>query len=144
MGAEEQVRKASEQFYTALNRMLNGDVDPLLNIWSHGDGVTVMNPTGDLQTSWTNVRQTFENVSKMATNGKVKLNNQAINVVGDLAYELGIERGQTMFSGKPYTIELRVTNIYRREGDDWKLVHHHTDISPDMVDLIKKAQLEPK
>jgi hypothetical protein len=29
-----------------------------------------------------------------------------------------------------------VTNIYRREGGGWKMVHHHTDVSPAMVEAL--------
>lgn len=36
MSAEMEVRKASEQFYAALNCMLCGDAEPLAAIWSHG------------------------------------------------------------------------------------------------------------
>ena len=31
----DEVRKASEQFYAALNSMINGNAGPLSDIWSH-------------------------------------------------------------------------------------------------------------
>ena len=34
MSTEEEVRKASTQFYAALNSMLNGDAQPLSDIWA--------------------------------------------------------------------------------------------------------------
>lgn len=34
MTIEDDVRAASEKFYSALNRMLNGDAGPLGDIWS--------------------------------------------------------------------------------------------------------------
>jgi hypothetical protein len=37
MSAEDEVRQASEQFYAALNSLVNGDTGPLANIWSHSD-----------------------------------------------------------------------------------------------------------
>ena len=58
----------------------------------------------------------------------------------DLAYELGTERGQATLAGERITIEQRVTNVYRREGGEWKLVHHHTDISPAMLELLSRLQ----
>ena len=30
-----------------------------------------------------------------------------------------------------------VSNIYRREDGDWKVVHHHTDLSPAMQDVLR-------
>lgn len=52
-----------------------------------------------------------------------------------LAYEIGIESGEGILMGKPTTISQRVTNIYRREADGWKMVHRHTDRNPAEQDV---------
>jgi hypothetical protein len=44
MSAEDEVRQASDQFYAALNRMLNGDAGPMMEVWSHSSDVTTMHP----------------------------------------------------------------------------------------------------
>jgi ketosteroid isomerase-like protein len=49
-------------------------------------------------------------------------------VSGDLAYTVGYEHTSVSWDGvplEPYT--LRVTHVYRRENDEWKIVHHHGD-----------------
>jgi hypothetical protein len=46
MAAEDEVRQASEQFYAALNRTLDGDSSPMEQIWSHGSDVSAMHPFG--------------------------------------------------------------------------------------------------
>jgi len=46
MRVEDEVRKASEDFYAALNRMANGDAGSMADIWSHGADVTAMHPIG--------------------------------------------------------------------------------------------------
>ncbi len=140
MTAEDEVRKASEQFYTALNRMLNGDAGPLADIWSHSAGVTTMHPIGGREVGWEKVRQSWEQVAQIASEGQVKLGDQIIQVVGDVGYELGAEQGQVKFAGQQVTIEHRVTNIYRREAGAWKIVHHHTDVSPAMLDVLSRLQ----
>jgi len=56
MSTEAEVRKASRQFYAGLNRMVNGDADPLADIWSHGAAVTAMHPIGGRQVGWDAVR----------------------------------------------------------------------------------------
>jgi hypothetical protein len=48
----DEVRKASEQFYAALNRMLNGDAGPMADIWSHSAVVTTMHPIGGREVGW--------------------------------------------------------------------------------------------
>lgn len=142
MSAEDAVRSASGQFYAALNRMLNGDAGPLAEIWSHSVAVTTMHPIGGREVGWDKVRDTWEQVAKGAADGQVKLRDELIQVVGDMAYELGTEQGQVKLGGHRVSIEHRVTNIYRRESGAWKIVHHHTDVSPAMVDIISRLQAE--
>jgi ketosteroid isomerase-like protein len=43
-------------------------------------------------------------------------------------------------AGQPVTFDHRVTNVYRREAGGWKIVHHHTDLSPEMQELLRRLQ----
>ena len=142
MSTKDDVRKASQQFYAALNNMLDGDMGPLAEIWSHGEEVTAMHPIGGRNTGWKDVQEAFMGVSQIASEGQVKLVEQTIQVDGDMAYELGIEKGQAVLAGQDISINNRVTNIYRREAGAWKMVHHHTDVSQGMVDLLNRLQSE--
>lgn len=137
MAADNDVRKASEQFYAALNSMLNGDPAPLSKIWSHGSAVTTMHPIGGREVGWEQVKGSWEQVAKLAKDGKVQLEDRHIHVSGDTAYEVGMETGTFSLAGKPVKARHRVTNIYHREADGWKVVHHHTDLVPSMQDIIK-------
>jgi len=138
MSTEDEVRKASQQFYAGVNRMVNGDAGPLADIWSHSAAVTTMHPIGGREVGWDKVRQSWEQVAQLASDGRVNLKDQLIQVAGDVAYELGVEHGQAKLAGQQVTLEHRVTNIYRREAGAWKIVHHHTDVSPAMVDVISR------
>ena len=140
MSTEDEVRKASEQFYAALNRMVNGDARPLADIWSQGADVTTMHPIGGREVGWGKVRASFAQVAEIASEGRIRLDDQLIRVTGDLAYELGFERGQAKFAGQQVSLDHRVTNIYRREAGSWKMVHHHTDVSPAMLDVLNRLQ----
>ena len=140
MSTEDEVRKASEQFYTALNRMANGDARPLADIWSQGAAVTTMHPIGGREVGWDKVRASFAQVAEIASEGRITLDDQLIRVTGDLAYELGFERGQAKFAGQQVSLDHRVTNIYRKEAGSWKIVHHHTDVSPAMLDVLNRLQ----
>jgi ketosteroid isomerase-like protein len=140
MSTENDVRTASARFYAALNRMADGDAASLADIWSHGATVTTLHPIGGRQTGWDEVRGSFEGVAGLASGGHVELREQSIQVVGDLAYEVGAEHGQITVAGERVTIEQRVTNVYRREAGEWKLVHHHADVSPAMVDILTRLQ----
>jgi ketosteroid isomerase-like protein len=138
MSAEQEIQSASKQFYAALTRMAAGDAAALADIWSHGATVTTMHPIGGREVGWGAVKSAFEKVAELASGGKVDLVDQLITVDGDVAYEVGVERGQLELAGQQVAIDQRVTNIYRREGDTWKMIHHHTDLSPGMQEILSR------
>ena len=140
MTTEEEVRRASNQFYAGLNRMANGDADPLRAIWAHSQTVTAMHPIGGRQVGWDAVKASFEQVAQLASEGTIELKDRLIQVVGDVAYEVGVERGLLKLAGEQVGIEHRVTNIYQRQDGEWKLIHHHTDTSPAMLDVLGRLQ----
>ncbi len=140
MSTEDEVKGASSKFYEGLSRMAAGDAGQLSDIWSHSETVTTMHPIGGEQIGWSAVKESFEQVAGLASSGYVEIADQSIQTGGDLAYELGTERGQFKLAGETITIDQRVTNIYRREGGEWKLVHHHADISPAMLGVLERLQ----
>ena len=48
-----------------------------------------------------------------------------------MAYTVGYEHTQASVDGTPRTYSLRVTQVYRREGGDWKVAHRHADTVRD-------------
>ena len=138
MSAEEEVRRASKQFYTALNRMANGDAGPMASAWSHEPEVTALHPIDGREIGWDAVKASFERFAQIAADGNIDLKDQLIHVDGDVAYELGVEQGECKLGGHPVAIKHRVTNIYRREGGEWRMIHHHSDASPAMLEVLAK------
>jgi ketosteroid isomerase-like protein len=59
----------------------------------------------------------------------VQFHYLATGVSGDLAYTVAIERSIVRVVGQklPAAMELRVTHLFRREQDAWKLLHRHAD-----------------
>lgn len=141
MSAKDEVRNASNKFYAGLNRMANGESNALADAWLHTDSVTAMHPIGGREVGWEAVRESFDQVAKMASEGKIELKDQMIHVVGDVAYEVGIEFARFKLADQTVKGEIRVTNIYRKDGNTWKMVHHHTDIAPAMIEVLNKLQV---
>ena len=140
MTIESDVREASKRFYAALNAMIEGHNGPMVEAWLHDDSVSTMHPIGGREIGWEQVRASFEGVGNIASSGQVELADQKLQVSNDMAYETGIERGHATLAGEEVTIEQRVTNIYRRAGGAWKIVHHHADPSSAMLDLLARLQ----
>jgi ketosteroid isomerase-like protein len=58
---------------------------------------------------------------------------------GDLAYTLEIERSRVKVGGarEATPSSLRVTTIFRREDDGWKVLHRHADpITPQPIESV--------
>ncbi len=140
MSAENEVREASKKFYTGLNSMANGKDNALVDAWLHNASVTAMHPISGREVGWDAVNESFNQVGKIASDGKIELKDQLIHVLGDVAYEVGIEDVQFKLAGQEVKGNGRVTNIYQRDGGTWKLVHHHTDVFPSMVEILKRLQ----
>ncbi len=54
-----------------------------------------------------------------------------------MAVETGVEVGTLIIAGHEARLNQRVTNVYQRQAGTWKLAHHHTDISPDMLKILE-------
>jgi ketosteroid isomerase-like protein len=59
-----------------------------------------------------------------------------------VAYTLGNEHGQAKLGDETVGIDWRVTNIYRREGGEWKMVHHHAEFSPALVEALERWEIQ--
>ncbi len=140
MSVESEVRLASENFYASLNRMANGEAGTMNAVWSHGADTTALHPIGGRDVGWNQIGDSFERVASVASSGEIRLTDQIIRVVGDVAYEVGTEAGTLTLGGLTAAISHRVTNIYRRESGNWKVVHHHADPSPAMMDLLARLK----
>jgi ketosteroid isomerase-like protein len=137
MSTEDDVRAISDKFYSGLSRM---DVTALPGIWSHSDDVTAMHPMGGEQVGWEEVRASFEQAAGPMTDSHVDLIDQRIYAGTDLAVETGTERGSAKLAGELIEFEHRVTNVYRLEDGQWKMIHHHTDVAPGLVEIMQRRQ----
>jgi len=140
MSAENDVRKASDKFYAALNSVLNGDWTPMADVWSRIADVSAMHPVGGTQVGWDEIRASWENLAKICSNGRVQLRDQRISVGEDLAYETGTEHVNVLIAKGQAQADLRISNVFRREGSEWRMVHHHVDLNQTMLAILSKLE----
>ena len=134
---KDEVRKAAERFYAAQTSGLNGDFGPMEDLWSHASDVSVMPPSGDRVLGWEQVKASWKHAAKAFSGGQVSLEDVVVvPITEDAAYTLGNERGHRKVGDRTIHFEGRVTNVYRRGADGWKIVHHHTDFSQEMVEAL--------
>lgn len=134
--SEDELNDTIGAFREALRVYVKGDGEPALRFFSTRDDVTLANPlgpplrgpaavrTGAIEgaagfregglVQFAEVSSRFEEVSRYATS--------------ELAYIVQVERHEgRLVSGAETVIALRVTLIFRREEDRWRIVHRHAD-----------------
>jgi ketosteroid isomerase-like protein len=109
--------------------LIRGDVEPRLRMWSHEDPVSVFAAVGPSASGWEQLEPMFRSVaSRLSGGGDVDYDVTVWDFGEDMAWTAGFLRFATCMDGgpiRPYL--LRITHIYRREGDDWKVVHEHSN-----------------
>ena len=135
---ENDLVKANEQFYTALNLMFTGNLEPMNAIWAHDSKITNMGPFGSCLTGWEAVGAEFRREAGMKLGGKVVCNDLHVYSGPDMGYTVCVEIGENMSAeGKPVAVRHRATNIFQLQNGTWKLIHHHTDLSPQLEKAIE-------
>jgi ketosteroid isomerase-like protein len=105
----------------------NGDAEPRLAMWSRNDPVTLFGAWLS-DTGWEDVSRTFRVLaSRFSDCTAYNMDIVAAGAGGDLAYTVAYEHTTVSVEGSPRTYTLRVTQIYRHEDGEWRLVHRHGD-----------------
>lgn len=121
---------AVEAFRRALRTYVTGDPKPVMELLSRHDDVTLANPLGPPRRGPAEVDQAAADGAAMLRHGSVRgFEEVARYNTTDLGYIVQIERTQARLPGaeEVVPIALRVTMVFRREGDSWKIAHRHAD-----------------
>ncbi len=107
----------------------NGDAAPWLAMASRTDDVTMFGGFGGCERGWEAVADRYGWAADANAEGAVGVELIACHVSDTLACTVAIERGTVRAAGTAEAApkELRVTELFRREGDDWRLIHRHAD-----------------
>jgi ketosteroid isomerase-like protein len=110
----------------------NGDATSFVEELSTHDPVTLFPASQPSQTGWADVSQAIRRVASVYSNSNVvEFEVVAAGLSGDLAYLVGYERAvSSIEGGAAEGLGLRITQVYRREAGEWKLVHRHADPGP--------------
>ena len=120
-----------QRVHTATEAIMKGDPEPYMALWSHSDDVSLFGAWGPCKQGWAELSQTFRWVaSRFGPESEPVFEEPVVQVLGDVAYTVGYERGDLVMDGERRPTTIRVTHVYRRESGEWKLVHRHGDFAP--------------
>ena len=119
-----------EQSHVALAEITKGNAEPFKQLYSRQDDVSLANPFGPVARGRKQVADTIERAASHYRDGEgTSFENVAKYATPELSYIVEVERYRAKVGGREdlAPVALRVTSIFRREDDGWKLVHRHAD-----------------
>jgi ketosteroid isomerase-like protein len=137
-GLSELLRRTEE----ATSAFMRGDMDRYLALTPHARGFTLMNPFGGPPARYEDRAESLRAAASYFKAGEAKLEVADAHVWADTVVLVMIERQHGEVGGLPdQDWPLRVTQVYRRDGSDWLLVHRHADPLVHAVGLEEAAVL---
>src|SRR5215208_2304470 len=108
----------------ATSAFMRGDMHRYLTLTPHARGFVLMNPFGGEPTRYDDRSESLLKVADYFKAGEATLEVAETYASGDLVVLVMIERQHGEVGGLPdQEWSLRVTQVYRREGSEWRLVH---------------------
>ena len=109
--------------------LMRGDAEGYFALISLADDFTLMSPFGGPPSRGFDMSSDrVAALGRFFQNGRTALELVQAYASGDMAVLAVIERQTVEVGGLPeQDWSLRVTQVYRREGSEWRLVHRHAD-----------------
>lgn len=115
----------------AAKAYVSGDAEPLAEISANASPATFFSPKGGYRQGSEEVLSTYKNNDVAAFEKGSESNFEILQMAANdgIAYWIGFQRAKVQMKGQaePVPFNLRLTEIFRREGNDWKMVHRHAD-----------------
>jgi ketosteroid isomerase-like protein len=99
-------------------------------LWSHADDVTLSGGLGGaIELGWAKVSERLDWASSNYADGVRSRQEFSGLVDADFAYLVQKEIIEARIGGRPERAkqELRVTMVFRRNRDGWRIIHRHAD-----------------
>ena len=135
--ATERQALANKEFHAALAKvdaaqreLQNGRPEAFKALWSHADDVTLSGGFGGtIERGWEQVGRRLDWVGAQFSNGTNTIERVTAKANGDLGYVIQIERLRFQVPGQANesTRDYRVTMLFRREPQGWRIIHRQAD-----------------
>jgi ketosteroid isomerase-like protein len=128
---EDDVDELIERYFRAQGEFLRGNPNPVKDLFSHTQDVTLANPYGPAVRGWDEVSKSIEHDASLRRDGEfLEWQIVAKYVTAELAYVVQIERAEAKIGAREEIspLAVRSTMNFRPEEDgEWKIVHRHAD-----------------
>jgi ketosteroid isomerase-like protein len=127
----------------AASAFMRGDIRTYLRLIKHADDYTLMAPFGgETVRGFDESDESVEALGRFFTGGEATVELVQSYTSGNLAVLIVMERQHGQVGGLPdQDWPLRVTLVFRRQDDEWLLVHRHADLMVRPIDLDQASAL---
>jgi ketosteroid isomerase-like protein len=118
-----------DRVHKSITELTSGNPEPYIECWSHAEDITLFRAGGSNPRGWPDVTEPLRRIARhFAGHAGHTCDEESIYVGSDLAVAVGFQRGEPSGAALPSDQALlRVTHVFRREGDAWKIIHRHAD-----------------
>jgi ketosteroid isomerase-like protein len=116
------VEEANARFYRAFETL---DIAEMDQVWAHGEHARCVHPGWPLLSGWDAVRTSWETIFANTEEMRFTLSDVNVNVRGALAWVTCTENILSDVQGRVTVTSILATNLFERDADGWRLVHHH-------------------
>jgi ketosteroid isomerase-like protein len=120
----QRVLEANHAFYAAFELL---DMDAMTRAWSSDAPISCIHPRGDLVEGRADVMASWKAIFEATQSIRFDLKRVRAFVAGDAAWVVLFEEIETRHSEAVLRAQTQATNVFVREGGEWKLVHHHAE-----------------
>jgi NAD(P)H-dependent FMN reductase/ketosteroid isomerase-like protein len=112
----------------AAHAYVRGDASMLDALVTRNGPATFFHPRGDVVQGAEAVAKRYDADAKsFDPSGQSTLEILQSGAGGDVAFFTGFQTAEAKIRGKPVSMRLRITEVFRRIAGEWRLVHRHAD-----------------
>jgi hypothetical protein len=139
---DEELARLVRRTADAASAFIRGDMGRYLELTRHARGYTLTQPLGGAPTRYDDRAESVKESASYFEAGEAELELVQAHAWGDTVVLVMIERQHGRVGGLPdQDWSLRVTQVFRRDGADWQLVHRHADPLVHAIGLEQAAAL---
>jgi ketosteroid isomerase-like protein len=116
------VEAANARFYRAFESL---DIAEMDRVWVHAEHVRCVHPGWPMLRGWDAVRTSWQTIFDNTAEMRFTLSDVAVNVASDLAWVTCTENILSEVQGRLTVTAVVATNLFERDLDGWRIVHHH-------------------
>lgn len=118
----QEIGEANARFYRAFEHL---DLAEMEGVWAHGEHVKCVHPGWPLLSGWAAVRDSWRTIFENTSEMRFTISDVAVVAFGACASVTCTENILSEVRGRITVTSILATNLFEREGNAWRLFHHH-------------------